>query len=195
MKNESTTDPLGRSSQRIFVAGLDGVKYSEKMSDAELGSLWGYLQSEGFATVNSVFTRAGLDACNSVLCRWPRPSEIGRMAVTNGEKLAYHLMKVPVEGDMADMVGRQGANLIELTEDYDLLYAWVKGNTKGAALWIYARTPKQLFAADGSDLVNAFRKTVIDANTGEKKDKKGAMMTIRTERKILHAKTDDFVGM
>ena len=137
MRYETTEDPFGKQHIRYEVPGLNGVTYGGRLTDAELASLWDHLKNKhDITTVNKAFTRKGLEACHAALCRWPRPSELGRIAAKRGEKVKYFLCKVPVEGDISKLVGREGIFLIQMCEEYDLLYAWVKGGK----LWIYART-------------------------------------------------------
>ena len=138
MKGEVTVDPLGQQRLRVKASGLNGIRYGFKMNDHQLAAMWRHLMKIGYETVDDVFTRTGLEACHDVLCRWPRPSELGRLAKMQGESLEYWLCEVPLVEDtsVAKFVGKQGVHLIRLCEEYDLLYAWVKDDK----LFIYART-------------------------------------------------------
>ncbi|OYV74868.1 MAG: hypothetical protein B7Z66_15030 [Chromatiales bacterium 21-64-14] len=190
MAGDVTVDPAGKEHTRIFVKGLDGVKYDKKLTGPQINALWDYLTSTGyFNSASDIFTREGLEACNEVLCRWPRPSEIGRMAVNNGEKIEYYLLRFPVVGEISELVGKQGEYMNDLCEKYDLMYAWVKTTpvTKKSTMWLYARSRRYLMDAFNHD---EHLEMFIP------KDAKGAILKIDPEitKKMLGDKSDKFVG-
>ena len=59
---------------------LSGVTYAKKLTPTQLGGLYGYLKNAGVASFRALVTYQGLEAAGAVLCRWPRPSELLRLA-------------------------------------------------------------------------------------------------------------------
>ena len=133
--------------QRRSEAGLSGVTYSDTMTDEEIEALRDMFVGIGRGDVrrgvSSLLTYAGMHRAAAVLCRWPRPSELARVIKAAGlGQMQYRIYKVvfnPVAGvDVGEIVGKLGANLIRITEEHDLLYAWVHTSKGVGELYLYS---------------------------------------------------------
>ena len=142
---------------------LGKTTLSERISASQVVGLGNLIQSKGLFKNNAFLTYAGMEEIASVLCRWPRPRELAMVAFhenfkdmvkwSSGSKLAksdtreLHYFRCRVlfdlEGDpprYGDMIGPKGANLVALTRDNDLMYAWYDG----ATMMLYATDMKLL---------------------------------------------------
>lgn len=180
---DPTKDPLGNEHVRdmrrretdgaTFAEAIGKVSLSKKLTKKQLDVLFQYLQARDgetskenkpvkFDTASSMFSSEGMRACNDLLCRWPRPSEIFLLAknyypqTRAGPALRYYKMVVPLreprsskENVAGKLIGRGGVNLLRLSEDYQLLYAWVDNGE----LRMYARTITPLHQMLDDELV------------------------------------------
>ncbi len=122
------------------------------MTDAEIGALADFFRAIGYDTVKKILTYDALDKASKVLCRWPRPSELARVAglignvihkpggaVTLPLNLSYYSASIPMKHDgdpkymgydKAAFVGTLGANMIKHTKSLGLLYMWLHEASK-----------------------------------------------------------------
>lgn len=135
-------------------ASLDTTTYSKKITDEELAGLWDWLNSNGRVSMKDVLTHAGMTNISTILCRWPRPSELGRMAVNfAGEDITYHRMIMTLEASRPDsafsaLIGTRGSNFYDITKKNDLMYLWLHKSGEGERryLYIYATSRKKVMA-------------------------------------------------
>ena len=114
--------------------GLEGVTYGDKITKgAEIEGLIKYLNDNGFDNIESICSYNGMVAAAYILCRWIRPSELRLIA----EKLKVNNFKVykgtvelsfKNDSERARFVGRLGMHLIEFTNEYNLMYAWLSND-------------------------------------------------------------------
>lgn len=112
---------------------FDGVKLNSKMSDDEIADLyeWAVDKWGNQDVLNELLTYDGLSQAASVLCRWPRPSELARVVAHERDTpLEYvrFITKFTVNdgASINTVIGRGGSKLIDLTKKNDLIYAWIK---------------------------------------------------------------------
>ncbi|GAX84480.1 hypothetical protein CEUSTIGMA_g11900.t1 [Chlamydomonas eustigma] len=109
--------------------GLEGVTYDAPLTETQLRSLARYVTDP-----SGIATYAGMSSIADLLCRWPRPVEIGSLyrRLTKKDLQVYRLdLQLSFEDDAArtEFVGPAGENLIELTRQHDLMYAWLKAHS------------------------------------------------------------------
>jgi hypothetical protein len=136
---------------------MSGVSRTRKMTVDQIGGLHRYLVERGFRTMTDICSYDGMFAAARALCRWPRPSELGTMAVRfAGGPIKYHRLVMNILSgtrtsihDIGNVVGQDGENLIKLTEQHNLMYAWVHSSREGGwcKLYMYALDPADLDAA------------------------------------------------
>jgi hypothetical protein len=141
-------------------------------------SLWTYLHDRlGWTSVRENLTYAGMMQLSALMCRWPRPSELARLAKAAGEKpIPYWVLEVelhPPNGEgghvfWSGFVGSKGSNLTHLTKKYDLLYVWLKA----PKLTIYGISKESVYAAAEDDMVRVLNPTVADAVEKKLEDSK-----------------------
>lgn len=153
--------------------GLQDVEYRKKMTRAEVKNLWAYLSDAGFDSMDRILTQKGLRMIERVLCRWPRPSELGVMARDHAKGIDYFMLSIQLSYDsapedkddgrkrFAQFVGTRGNNLNALTERHDLLYAWMH---PGGDLSLFATDRDSLVAAarEASAMAQQFGLAVTD---------------------------------
>lgn len=140
--------------------GLGDVTYEGKMSAEEIEGLRRYLGDKGVSIPDDMLTYRGMETASAVLCRWPRPSELARIAEAAGAG-ELHVWRAAVTlklDEPSKWVGMRGSNLIALTMAHDLLYAWLQD---GRTLFLYGPTKGSVLAAsknkhvlDSTDHVN-----------------------------------------
>lgn len=165
--------------------GLAGVQYGRKMTDAQLAGLRQYMKDKYDAYLDAAhppmspscwLTYQGLFAASQALCRWPRPSELGRLAVMGGLKpFAYSVAVAPVRYDAeldrrtsknqmpwqeqdrtarARLVGQLGANFAAIAASFrSVLYIWLHPD----GVYVYALTENDARDAVGRISELAFR--------------------------------------
>lgn len=148
---------------------LSGVKYNTQMTDDELRGLWEYLGAADIDSMNALLTYDGMDTASQILCRWPRPSELGRLSWMLGQKkLMYYRAVLKVKAEVKDdeknpqgyanrtfgrIVGPMGSNFIGMTKNHDLMYLWMHHVTDRAVdsfrqrqIFVYAKNRGDLDA-------------------------------------------------
>ncbi len=115
---------------------LDNVTYGNTMSDAEIENLLAYIRANFPAQALPHFvTYTHLDHLNQrLLCRFPRPSELNRLAAIMtrkpGARLAYSRAELTLQAKsptaFARFVGPLGANFAFLTRESGLIYMWLQ---------------------------------------------------------------------
>ena len=140
--------------------GLGGVKKETKMTDAEVEGLATYLGELGLLKDKATYLSGKtMSQAAKLLCRWPRPSEIARLAINHAPhlgRLQCHSASVkfrfleegPNKGKrFAKLIGAQGTKLIGLTERNNLLYSWASWGADDYTLHLYGKTMADVEAA------------------------------------------------
>lgn len=131
---------------------LTGVKYGAKLTPNQITGLANFLTGEKINTLDKLMRYSALKTADKILCRFPRPSELARVAIEMGVldksmgkpywRACVHLDHTgdKQKKNAGKLVGIKGANLISLTEEHDLLYAWLKHeDVRKYCLCVYAK--------------------------------------------------------
>lgn len=111
---------------------LEKVTYAGKMDDEAIRGLLQYVKKR-YDSVEKALDYKGMKYMAKALCRWPRPSELGRMYKIENPRSAplkyfraiLHLKCIAPAGcKVGSLVGEMGSNLIHFTSTHRLLYAW-----------------------------------------------------------------------
>ena len=119
---------------------LNDVRYDDRMTDAEVRGLHRYLKDKikgASKHIDNVLVYNVLKKLSDqVLCRFPRPSELNRLAKLMGHTRGLRGVRrtVTLRGSglgFGAFVGPLGQNFARLTKDLDLLYLWLdKGDDR-----------------------------------------------------------------
>jgi hypothetical protein len=139
--------------------GIADMGANEKLTTQQIASLFTHLKKEGYSFGASgsrnITSYTGLEAASKVLCRWPRPSELGRMAKAqnvkniNFFKVVARVLFVKASSQSAfgksnalavresrsKLVGPMGSRFASICRKHDLMYLWLHDNE----LVIYAK--------------------------------------------------------
>ena len=134
---------------------LEKVSYDKKLTNAEIKAAVNLLIKSQLTTPEKVLKYTTNFSLSKVLCRWPRPSELARMLYVLGheEAMYYHLrqtVSIPkdVKHGWGTVVGNKGKNLYEVTEQSDILYAWLhRKGSKTAVIHLYGGTRESVIDA------------------------------------------------
>ena len=110
--------------------GIEGL--TGKLTDAQIDGLYKYMNINRMY-VSDLVNYAEMEKLSTVLCRWPRPSEIQRLFKVQNGGLRIQLLTVEMDLPSASrsaFVGPMGSNLIYLTKTYNLMYAWLDTTTQ-----------------------------------------------------------------
>lgn len=117
--------------------GLEDVTFSSPLGPKQLGRLREFLADRhDVDDVETLKTHAALSGASEVLCRWPRPKEIARLAkmMDPAADTTYYTGLLFLRADdssaIGSLVGPKGRNLNQLTKRYGLLYIWVSSPTQ-----------------------------------------------------------------
>ncbi len=161
---ECAANPSRQTNAHQF--DLKTVKYDGKLTSTQIKGLAKYMKTKGITSFDKIMKYSSLVTASKILCRFPRPSELARVAVELGvlDKTAgrpYWRACVHLEGtNAAKLVGTNGANLIAFTKKHDLLYTWLKkSGPMNFCLCIYAKKE-----ADVTSAAEAFAKSAAKHN-------------------------------
>ena len=115
-----------------------GMGPSDAMNRGQLKRYIELMAAAGFDLHHMDRSGAGYDGMQhgaSILCRWPRPRELGRWAAANKWKMNYFRVIVTLGCDglsredvgkaAAEAVGKLGANFNDISARHDLMYMWM----------------------------------------------------------------------
>ena len=133
-----------------YAEAFSGVRLMDsKMNAAEIDALRGFVDSEDI----DVLSYDGLERVSDLLCRWPRPSEIGR--VLDDANLKYAMaagsFSVDSKTTLGEVIGTMGENLVEFTKAHNLLYAWVKNLKDGPRILLFYTTADGVIATKADE--------------------------------------------
>lgn len=115
--------------------GIDGIEYNRRVEDREvirrLMARFGLDRMVGDKrrAMMKLLTYQGMNELADVMCRWPRPRELGYIAQEMGVTAEYYRSVVPLQGErrrVAGLIGQEGKNFVRVTRDADLMYVWLK---------------------------------------------------------------------
>lgn len=135
--------------------------YEELMGDVMAAKVAGWLTKHGgIRTVRGLLTYNGMANAAKVMCRWPHPQEVARIAKSlsprNSLPTIYCLqVKLRYEegGDLykklSMFVGPLGSNFAQMGLDYGLMYVWLETDdeTDTHTLYMYALKEDALYNA------------------------------------------------
>jgi hypothetical protein len=157
------------------------------MTDKQLSALAEYIKTHG--SFESLLTYEGMDdIANKVLCRWLRPSELQRLSVIMNMgtlKIYRASLELQLKTPPGEFVGVLGENLINLTGNYNLLYAWYHNSTK--TLVLYALRKGDLKSAIQDPLIADFKvRSIIEEQIGSANwGKVGQITNMRTYANVV----------
>jgi hypothetical protein len=142
-----------KNRERREVLNLQNVSYDNKLTHAEIKKVATLLPTK--ISPEDVLSYTTSFLLSKVLCRWPRPSELARILYVLGHEDApyYHLRQsISIQKDVkkgwGTVVGEKGKNLNEVTEESNILYAWLhKSGSKKAVLHLYGGTRESVIDA------------------------------------------------
>lgn len=162
---------------------LKNVTYHAKMTDKQLSALAEYMRQNGIS-FNSLLTYTGMDnIANDVLCRWLRPSELQRLSlIMNMGTLSIYRasLELQLKVPPGEFVGILGENLVRLTGNYNLLYAWYHNSNK--TLVLYSLRKGDLKSAIQDPLIKEFKvRSIVEEQIGSANwGKVGQITNMRT---------------
>ena len=151
---------------RAGYSALDTVLLNNKtgLKPAQVAALVKFIRAHGLDEEDAFVTYDGMAKIADVLCRWPRPAELGKVARTLGRVIKYRVTRVPFVANVPIglIAGRLGGNLIRLTRGHDLMYAWIKKNGQGVTtLYLYSLN----MAADAEGRLRIVGEKEMDTTT------------------------------
>lgn len=122
--------------------GLEDITIDGKLTKKNIDAIVNYMNSaESNLKLAETLTYSGMEKLSEILCRWPRPSEISRIWGAQGKKFQINRyiikLNLPTRQDRRDFVGPMGQNLIDLTRDTGIMYAWLHTTSEGCELRLY----------------------------------------------------------